>query len=96
MGAEVLLRLTGASPFGSALRTGSWSRPRRSRNVVEDARSVLDSEDLLFARDRVALERVAERLLDLQRGRSFDCHTDIGRQRKLDHFVPWSYSGDDS
>jgi hypothetical protein len=52
-------------------------------------------EDFLFGRDRVALERVAEGLLDLQRGRCFYCNTNIGSQREIDHFVPWSYSGDD-
>jgi hypothetical protein len=62
---------------------------------VEAARSVLEFEDFLFGRDRVALERVAEGLLDLQHGTCFYCNTSLVRHREIDHFVPWSYSGDD-
>jgi hypothetical protein len=62
---------------------------------VEDARSMLECEDFLFGRDRVALERVAKGLLDLHHGRCFYCKESIGRGCEIDHFVPWSYSGDD-
>lgn len=62
---------------------------------VEAARSVIEFEDFLFGHDRVALERVAESLLDLQSGSCFYCDSIIGRNREVDHFVPWSRSGDD-
>lgn len=62
---------------------------------VEAARSLVTFEDFLFGRDRVALERVAESLLDLQQGNCFYCHRQTGRTREVDHFVPWSHSGDD-
>ncbi len=62
---------------------------------VEAARSLIKFEDFLFGRDRVALERVAESLLDLQRGVCFYCGSRIARDREIDHFVPWSRSGDD-
>jgi hypothetical protein len=52
---------------------------------VEAARGVLEFEDFLFGRDRVALERIAEGLLDLQRGVCLYCQTRIGRDREIDH-----------
>lgn len=61
---------------------------------VEAARSVLEFENFLFGADRLALERVAEGLLDLQRGDCFYCRDRIGRGREVDHFIPWSHSGD--
>jgi hypothetical protein len=61
---------------------------------VEAARSVLEFEDFLFGRDRVALERIAEGLLDLQHGGCFYCRTAVGRSREIDHFIPWTCSGD--
>lgn len=48
-----------------------------------------------FGRYRVALERVAEGLLALQRGSCFYCHAPLARSREIDHFIPWSHSGDD-
>jgi hypothetical protein len=54
---------------------------------VEAARSVLEFKDFLFGHDRVALERVAEGLLDLQHGTCFYCNNPVGRQREIDHFV---------
>jgi hypothetical protein len=62
---------------------------------VEAARSVLEFEDFLFGRDRVALERIAEGLLDLQQGDCFYCGARISARREIDHFIPWSHSGDD-
>ena len=85
--------------FGPLLRpfiTRWWTDKAAQLNPdVEAARSVLEFEDFLFGRDRVALERIAEGLLDLQRGTCFYCHTPIGRNREIDHFIPWTYSGDD-
>lgn len=63
--------------------------------LVQDAQSLLHFESFLFGRDRVALSRIAEGLLDLQVGSCFYCGTTLGREREVDHFVPWSTSGDD-
>ena len=38
---------------------------------------------------------VAGGLLELQSGRCFYCGRSIGAGREIDHFIPWSYSGDD-
>lgn len=62
---------------------------------VEGARSLVEFEDFLFGRDRVALGRVAEGLLDLQHGACFYCGTRVTRSREVDHVVPWSHCGDD-
>ena len=52
-------------------------------------------EQFLFGRDRVALERIGEGLLDIQAGRCIYCEARIGKNREIDHFIPWSQSGDD-
>ena len=62
---------------------------------VPAAASLLEFEDFLFGPDRVALGRIAEDLLSLQHGACFYCHQPTGRDREIDHFVPWSHSGDD-
>lgn len=73
-----------------------WSEKAAAINPdVEEATSMLNFEQFMFGRDRVALDRIAEGLLDLQAGRCFYCETSIGKQREIDHFVPWSQSGDD-
>ncbi|MDX8152091.1 HNH endonuclease signature motif containing protein [Patulibacter brassicae] len=75
-----------------------WSEKAAALNRAEvpDASSLLSFEDFLFGRDRVALGRVAEGLLDLQHGRCFYCATGVGTtDREVDHFIPWSRSGDD-
>lgn len=73
-----------------------WSEKAAAINPeVEEAASMLNFEQFMFGRDRVALDRIAEGLLDLQAGRCFYCETSIGKNREIDHFVPWSQSGDD-
>lgn len=73
-----------------------WSEKAAAINPeVEEATSMLNFEQFMFGRDRVALDRIAEGLLDLQAGRCFYCETSIGKNREIDHFVPWSQSGDD-
>lgn len=62
---------------------------------VEAAESVLEFEHFLFGRDRKALERIAAGLLELQTGACFYCRRPLPGKRAIDHFVPWSYSGDD-
>lgn len=62
---------------------------------VEAARSVVEFEEFLFGRDRIALDRVGHDLLETQSGACFYCRTRIARGREVDHFIPWSYSGDD-
>lgn len=73
-----------------------WSEKAAALNPsVEEATSMLNFEQFMFGRDRVALDRIAEGLLDLQAGRCFYCEDPIGKNREIDHFVPWSQSGDD-
>jgi len=88
--------LTVLGPLLRPFITRWWTDKAAQLNPeVEAARSVLEFEDFLFGRDRVALERIAEGLLDLQHGACLYCHTTIGRSREIDHFIPWTYSGDD-
>ncbi len=88
--------LTALGPLLRPFITRWWTGKAAALNPdVEAARSVLEFEDFLFGRDRVALERIAEGLLDLQRGTCFYRRTTIGRNREIDHFIPWTYSGDD-
>lgn len=88
--------LTALGPLLRPFITRWWTDKTAQLNPdVEAARSVLEFEDFRFGRDRVALERIADGLLDLQDGTCFYCRTSIGRNREIDHFVPWSYSGDD-
>lgn len=73
-----------------------WSEKAAALNPrVEEATSMLNFEQFMFGRDRVALDRIAEGLLDLQAGRCFYCENEIRKKREIDHFVPWSQSGDD-
>ncbi|MGZ4232025.1 MAG: HNH endonuclease [Solirubrobacteraceae bacterium] len=88
--------LTALGPLLRPFITRWWTDKAAQLNPdVEAARSVLEFEDFLFGRDRSALERVAEGLLDLQNGDCFYCHTALSHNREIDHFIPWSYSGDD-
>ena len=88
--------LTSLGPLLRPFITRWWTDKAAALNPdVEAARSVLEFEDFLFGRDRTALERVAEGLLDLQRGDCFYCRARIGPRREIDHFIPWSHSGDD-
>ena len=87
--------LVALGPLFRPFITRWWTDKAAQLNPdVEDARSVIEFEDFLFGHDRRALGRVAEGLLDLQRG-CFYCSTSIGTRREVDHFVPWAYSGDD-
>jgi 5-methylcytosine-specific restriction endonuclease McrA len=92
----VAVALTSLGPLLRPFITRWWTDKAAQLNPeVEAARSVLEFEEFLFGRDRVALERVAEGLLDLQRGDCFYCGARIGVKREIDHFIPWSHSGDD-
>lgn len=88
--------LTSLGPLLRPFITRWWTDKAAALNPdVEAARSVLEFEDFLFGRDRIALGRVAEGLLDLQRGRCFYCGASLDAKREVDHFIPWSHSGDD-
>ena len=66
--------LTALGPLLRPSITRWWTDKAATLNPdVEAARSVLEFEDFLFGRDRVALERIAEGLLDLQSGTCFYC-----------------------
>lgn len=88
--------LTSLGPLLRPFITRWWTDKAAQLNPeVEAARSVVEFEDFMFGRDRVALGRIGEGLLDLQSGRCFYCGSSIAKEREIDHFVPWSFSGDD-
>lgn len=88
--------LIALAPLLRPFITRWWAdKAARLNPGVEAARSLVEFEDFMFGRDRVALERIAEGLLDLQHGACIYCHRPVGRDREIDHFVPWTHSGDD-
>ena len=88
--------LTSLGPLLRPFITRWWTDQAAQLNPdVEAARSVLEFEDFLFGRDRITLERIGEGLLDRQHGDCFYCNTRLGTRREIDHFIPWSHSGDD-
>jgi hypothetical protein len=88
--------LTSLGPLLRPFITRWWADKAAQLNpAIEGARSALEFEQFLFGRDRVALERIGEGLLDIQSGRCLYCETRIGKDREIDHFIPWSQSGDD-
>lgn len=88
--------LVSLGPLLRPFITRWWTEKAAQLNPnVEAARSVIEFEYFLFGRDRVALQRIGESLLDLQRGECFYCGARIARTREIDHFIPWSRSGDD-
>jgi hypothetical protein len=73
-----------------------WSDKAAQLNGdLASVRSRADFDAHLFGRDRIRLDRVAEMLLDLQLGDCLYCGRRLGSERQVDHFVPWSMSGDD-
>ena len=87
--------LVALGPLLRPFMTRWWTDKTAQLNPsVPAARSLVEFEEFLFGRDRVALGRVAEGLLDLQRGACFYCGRAVARDREIDHFIPWSYSGD--
>ncbi len=88
--------LTSLGPLLRPFITRWWTDKAAQLNPdVEATRSVLEFEEFLFGRDRAALERIGEGLLDLQYGDCFYCHDRIAAKREIDHFIPWTHSGDD-
>jgi 5-methylcytosine-specific restriction endonuclease McrA len=69
----------------------------RLNQQVKSAESMLEFERFLFGRERKALDQVREGLADLQGGSCLYCGSTISGKTgaEVDHFVPWSYSGDD-
>jgi 5-methylcytosine-specific restriction endonuclease McrA len=92
----VAAALTSLGPLLRPFITRWWADKAAQLNPsIEDARSALEFERFLFGRDRVALQRIGEGLLDIQAGRCLYCQSSIGRNRQIDHFIPLSQSGDD-
>ena len=88
--------LTSLGPLLRPFITRWWIEKAAVLNKeIGDAGSLVAFEEFLFGRDRVALERIGEGLLDIQSGRCIYCETRIGKKREIDHFIPWSQSGDD-
>lgn len=92
----VLDALVALGPLLRPFITQWWAdKAARLNPRVEAARSLVEFEEFLFGRDRAVLARIAEDLLDLQAGACFYCAQRLTRERQIDHFVPWSHSGDD-
>jgi hypothetical protein len=92
----VAAALTSLGPLLRPFITRWWTDKAAQLNPgIEDARSAVEFEQFLFGRDRVALERIGEGLLDIQGARCLYCEARIGKDRQIDHFIPWSQSGDD-
>jgi 5-methylcytosine-specific restriction endonuclease McrA len=51
---------------------------------------VYELEEFLFGAERVSLAPITNALRDLQSGRCFYCRREVGRDRHVDHFIPWS------
>jgi 5-methylcytosine-specific restriction endonuclease McrA len=64
---------------------------RRNRDVLDD----LTLDEFLFGSERIGLHRVRPPLIELQGGRCFYCVESMGARADVDHFLPWSRSGDD-
>jgi hypothetical protein len=64
---------------------------------VGAAMSMIEFERFMFGRERQALAHVREGLADLQGGTCLYCERAIRDKTgsEVDHFVPWSFSGDD-
>jgi len=88
--------LTSLGPLLRPFITRWWTDKAAQLNPgINDARSAVEFERFLFGRDRVGLERIGEGLLDIQGARCLYCDAGIGKDREVDHFIPWSQSGDD-
>jgi hypothetical protein len=88
--------LTSLGPLLRPFITRWWADKAAQLNPsIEDARSALEFEQFLFGRDPVALQRIGEGLLDIQLAGCIYCEVRIGKDREIDHFIPWSQSGDD-
>jgi hypothetical protein len=94
--------LTGAREslisLGPLLRpfiTRWWmDKAARLNKQVGAATSMLEFEQFMFGPERQALDQVREGLADLQEG-CFYCGVGLDRKSEVDHFIPWSFSGDD-
>lgn len=88
--------LTSLGPLLRPFITRLWTDKAAQLNpALKDASSVVEFERFMFGRNRRSLERIGESLLDLQGPICFFCVSPIAKERDIDHFVPWSASGDD-
>jgi hypothetical protein len=88
--------LTSLGPLLRPFITRWWADKAASLNKgIEDAQSLIAFEQFLFGQDRVVLKRIGEGLLDIQAGRCGYCDLRIAKDREIDHFIPFSQSGDD-
>lgn len=76
-------------PLVLDLVRGSWIRFVRKLNLRLLGERT-DLGEFLFGVQRSTLEAVRSPLADLQDGRCFYCHRELGRQVHVDHFIPWS------
>lgn len=64
---------------------------RRNTDILDD----LTLDEFLFGAERIGLHRVRPPLVELQRGSCFYCTDPMKGRVDIDHFLPWSRSGDD-
>ncbi|HVL99123.1 MAG TPA: HNH endonuclease domain-containing protein [Egibacteraceae bacterium] len=64
---------------------------RRNTDVLDD----LTLDEFLFGAERIGLHRVRPHLVELQGGECFYCQDAMRGRVDIDHFLPWSRSGDD-
>jgi hypothetical protein len=79
-------------PF--VLRWWADKAAQLNRERIPDAQALVRFEHFLFGRDRAALARLRDPLADLQDDRCLYCDRLLGAV-EVDHFLPWSATGDD-
>lgn len=89
---EALLRI---APLMRPFITRWWTDKAAALNkhAIPDADAMVTFEEFLFGLERASLRRLAESLLDLQRGDCFYCGRRTAKA-EVDHFLPWSHSAD--
>jgi hypothetical protein len=74
----------------------SWIEKAANLNGhIDAADAMVHFERFMFRPEREAPSKVREGLLDIQQGRCIYCLGRLGAGNEVDHFVPWSFSGDD-
>ena len=87
--APTLLRL---APMIRSLVESRWVEHVSRLNGLPDSRL----HGLLFGTDRIALQGVRPELVEIQSGRCFYCRKRLDKEIDVDHFVPWSRTGDNA
>lgn len=86
--AESLLRL---APLLRPMIEREWARTVGAFNDLE----IVELENFLFREERTNLGAVAGPLRRVQKGACFYCAGELRGAAEVDHFIPWSRSGND-